>query len=632
MLRNRYLLLADLPLITVAAFGAFALRFDWEFLSYRPEFSIYLLAALIIKPVVFFPFGMYQRYWRYATVMDLVAVALAVSTSSVAMAVAVAAGRAAGLLPAFARPVLLIDWLLLMALAGGLRMSVRVVGEAWESGNKATGIQTKRVLVVGAGEAGSLVVRELRRNPQLGMHAVAFLDDEPAKWKKQILGVPVRGPIAMLEAVAKHDDVHEVIIAMPAVSGTTVRNTAEASRRAGIPTRIVPGVFELLDGRVSINRLRRVEIADLLRRPQVAGRAERAPYLAGRSVLITGAGGSIGSELARQVAFSSPSQMILLGHGENSVFEAHARLTLQFPDVPILPVIADIRHAERLATVFLRFKPEVVFHAAAHKHVPLMESNPEEAFTNNVRGTDNVLRASERAGVERFVLISTDKAVAPTSIMGASKRLAEALVTSAGGRCRRPYVVVRFGNVLGSRGSVVPTLQAQIERGGPVTITHPEMRRFFMTIPEAVHLVLQAGGMGVAGDLFVLNMGEQLRLVDLADDLIRLSGADPASIPIEFTGVRPGEKLEETLWEFGATVSVTENPDVFRVREPDLHGELGIQPLIADVMAAAEGGDLERLKVALELAIPSFGRLSLSRDDIQLEENSPTLSAPRKPC
>ncbi|MDO8942305.1 MAG: polysaccharide biosynthesis protein, partial [Desulfobacterales bacterium] len=360
---------------------------------------------------------------------------------------------------------------------------------------------------------------------------------------------------------------------------------------------------------------RKVEIADLLRRPQKAGKAEQADYLRGKSVLVTGAGGSIGSELSRQVAFCGPRALVLLGHGESSIFEVHGRLVSQYPGVPIHPVIADVRDADRLNTIFQRYRPDVVFHAAAHKHVPLMELNPEEAFTNNVQGTANVLQAAERWGVERLVMISTDKAATPSTIMGASKRMAESLVISAGGRTNRPYVVVRFGNVLGSRGSVVPTLQAQIERGGPVTITHPDMKRFFMTIPEAVQLVLQAGGMGTPGDLFVLNMGEQVRVIDLAHDLIRLSGVDPQTIGIDVIGTRPGEKLAEELWEPGATVEVTANPDVFRVREHDLRAELDIRPMLQDVISAAASGDRARLHMSLALALPSFGPSPEARVD-----------------
>jgi FlaA1/EpsC-like NDP-sugar epimerase len=624
MVRNRYILLADLPLIAIAAFGAFALRFDLLFLQHRPEFFLYLVAALILKPLVYFPFGMYSRYWRYGTALDLVAIVLAVSASAVAMAVFVGVGRATGHVPEFARPVVMIDWLLTLALAGGLRMSVRIIGDARETSQKPAAAQAKRVLIVGAGEAGNLVVRELNKNPQLGLIPVAFLDDSTGKWNKRILGIPVRGPLSALEDVVRRNAIDDVIIAMPTASGAIVRDAADACRRAGIAARIVPGVFELLDGHVSINRLRKVEIADLLRRPQIVGRAEQVSYLEGRSVLVTGAGGSIGGELSRQVAFSKPRQLVLLGHGENSIFEAHARLTRQYPDVPIHPVIADVRNAARLDAVFRRFRPEVVFHAAAHKHVPMMELNPEEAFTNNVRGTENVLHVSERWGVRRFVLISTDKAVAPSSIMGASKRLAESLVISAGGRTTHPYVVVRFGNVLGSRGSVVPTLQAQIERGGPVTITHPDMKRFFMTIPEAVQLVLQAGGMGTAGDLFVLNMGEQIRLLDLVNDLIRLSGADPAAIPIEFSGIRPGEKLEETLWESDATVEVTSNPDVYRVREHDLQAALDIRPMLEDVVAAAESGDIEHLHLCVALALPSYTRPSPVSPDVKTGGGGPS--------
>ncbi len=612
MVRNRYILLADLPLIAIAAFGAFALRFDWLFLSTRPEFLWFLGAALVLKPLVFFPFGMYSRYWRYGTAHDLVAISLAVSTASVALAVYEGIGRTMGLLPNLSRPVLFIDWLLTLALAGGLRMSVRVIGDARQEGHRRSASAIKRVLVVGAGDAGTLVVRELRRNPQLGMEAVAFLDDAPAKWRKQILGVPVRGPIATLASVVTRDTIDEVIIAMPTAAGAVIRQAAEACRRAGVHAQTVPGVFELLDGHVSVNRLRRVEIADLLRRPQKAGRAEHVAYLDGASVLITGAGGSIGAELARQVAFSEPRQLILLGHGENSIFDVHGRLKELYPGVEIQPVIADVRHDTRIAAVFERFRPDVIFHAAAHKHVPLMEANPEEAITNNVSGTLNVLKAAERVGVSRFVLISTDKAVAPATLMGASKRLAEQLVLASGRRLTRPYVVVRFGNVLGSRGSVVPIMQAQIERGGPITVTHRDMKRFFMTIPEAVHLVLQAAGIGAGGDLFVLNMGEQIRIVDLAADLIRLSGLEPEAIPIEVIGIRPGEKLEEGLWEEGAEVSPTSNPDLMRVSEAtDRHG-LDVNPALDDLIAAAEAGDISLLQVLLELALPTYTRMRTS--------------------
>ena len=608
-MRNRYILVADLPLIAFAAFGAFALRFDLLFPRQRPEFVPFLLAALVVKPLIFYAFGMYGRYWKYASAQDLVAVTLAVSGSSMAMAVFVVAATAVDLVSSFSRQVIFIDWLLTLAAVGGLRMSVRIIGDAQQRAEKGNGGATpKRVLVIGAGEAGSLVVREMQRNPQLALLPVGFLDDSPVKLGKWMHGVRVLGSLAALAEVVRTHQVAEVVIAMPRASGSVLRAVAESCRQVGVTSLTMPGVFELLDGHVSVNRLRKVEIADLLRRPQVVDRAERVSYLEDRTVLITGAGGSIGGELSRQVAFSRPKRLVLLGHGENSIFAVHASLKEQYPDVGLHPVIADVRNPVRLDAILGRFKPDVVFHAAAHKHVPLMEANPEEAFTNNVRGTQSILRASERHGVRRFVLISTDKAVAPSSIMGASKRLAESLVISAGVRTSLPYVVVRFGNVLGSRGSVVPTLRAQIERGGPVTVTHPDMKRFFMTIPEAVQLVLQAGGMGTGGDLFVLNMGEQLKVLDLANDLIRLSGVDPTTIPIVFAGIRPGEKLEETLWEPDASVEATSNPDVFRVREHDLQVGLDIQPMVEEVIVAAESGDVERLGLSLTMALPSYAR------------------------
>jgi FlaA1/EpsC-like NDP-sugar epimerase len=606
MLRNRHVLLLDIVLIATAAFGAFALRFDWRFLNYRDEFAYFLALAIVLKPLVYYPFGMYSRYWRYISIRDVFAIGLAVTASSVALALAVGLGRATGWMPGFARPVLLIDWILSLVLAAGLRVSVRVISEAQGVGARPADESVKRVLVVGAGQAGTLVVQELRRNPQMGMVPIAFADDASEKWHQQIHGLPVVGPLSALAVHLKTFGATHAVIAMPTAPGSVVRGASEICRLAGVETRVVPGVFELLDGQVSHSRLRKVEIADLLRRPQRVERAITSEYLRDRCVLVTGAGGSIGGELCRQIAYSRPRRLVIVGHGENSIFELQARLLAAYPTLTLDAVIADVRDRERIDEVFRRYRPDAVFHAAAHKHVPLMEHNPVEAFTNNVVGTANVLGASEREGVQRFVLISTDKAVSPSTIMGASKRLAESLVVSAGGRTGRPFVVVRFGNVLGSRGSVVPTMQAQIARGGPVTVTHPDMTRFFMTIPEAVHLVLQAGGIGECGNLYVLNMGEPVRIVDLAHDLIRLSGADAQDIAVTFTGIRPGEKLSEELWEEGAEVEPTSNPEIFKVREPDLRPDIDVGLLVNDVLSAAASGDRTRLNLALSLVVPSF--------------------------
>jgi FlaA1/EpsC-like NDP-sugar epimerase len=461
------------------------------------------------------------------------------------------------------------------------------------------------VLIVGAGDAGLLVLREIRRNPGLHMDVVGFLDDDPAKRRKRIHDTTVLGPLAALVPIAASHQVDEVVIALPTAPGSVVRRVTEGCREAGITSRAVPGIFELLDGNISLARLRSVEVGDLLRRTQVTSTPNSAGYLGGQTVLVTGAGGSIGSELCNQVALARPARLVLLGHGENSIFAVHQDMRQRFPMLAVESVIADVRDAARLRQIFDRVRPTAVFHTAAHKHVPLMEDNPDEAVTNNVFGTRNVVQAALDAGVQRLVMISTDKAVTPSSVMGATKRIAEAIVIDAARRHRRAFAVVRFGNVLGSRGSVVPVFKRQIELGRPIEITHPGMKRFFMTIPEAVHLVLQAGGLGRGGELFVLNMGQPVAIVDLAKDLIRLSGCNEEDIPIVFTGLRPGEKLEESLWEAEAAVQSTDNPDVLRVSEAAaLDGEVG--EIIGFLQSAVETGDRMALLFALSTCVPSF--------------------------
>lgn len=605
-MRNRYVLLADICLIPIVAFAAFALRFDWVFYTLRHEFLPYVAAALVIKPTVFYFFGMYRRYWRYASVQDLMALLLAVSASIVAMGMYVT-GMIYGSHFEFSRAVLLLDGLLTFLAVGGVRMSLRVVGESREKARESLpGAVGKRVLVVGAGHAGTMVVREMERNSHLGMTPVGFLDDERAKLGKQIYGVPVLGTTKGLAGAVKERRIDEVIIAMPSAPGALVRSIAEECRQLGLVSRTMPGVFELLDGNVSVSRLRQIEISDLLRRAQVMPAVNPSTYVAGRTVLVTGAGGSIGSELCRQVARARPSALVLVGHGENSIFDVQVELRERYPGIRVIAVIADIRDQRRTRHVFDRLRPAIVFHAAAHKHVPLMEENPEEAITNNIVGTHHVLEAAMACGTDRFVFISSDKAVSPSSIMGASKRVAEMLVRDAARRTSRGYVVVRFGNVLGSRGSVVPQFKRQIERGGPITLTHPDMKRFFMTVPEAVHLVLEAGGMGRGGELFVLKMGEPVRIADLAEDLIKLSGLTLEEIPIVYTGIRPGEKLVETLWEKGAATEATPHPDVLRVIEADDTSGREIPELLRTFAAAAEQGDHLQIQAMLMHQIPTF--------------------------
>jgi FlaA1/EpsC-like NDP-sugar epimerase len=603
-MRNRYIFVLDVLLAIMAAFLAFALRLGWFFDANLPAFKVLLVASIVVRPLVFWVFGMYREYWRYASIRELLVVVLSVSASSVLVVAVVSIGLVTGWLGGFPRTVLVLDWVFMLMFAGGVRLSVRIVAESRTRQRPRTPQQgDKRVLVVGAGDAGSLVVREMQRNPQLRMRPVAFADDDVSKIGNRIHGVPVLGGSADLVALVAEHRIDEVVIAMPRVGGTVVRKVMEQCSRASVPSRTMPGVYELLDGNVSVSRLRKIEIADLLRREPVEITRDSDAYVTGKAVLITGAGGSIGFELCRQVAHAKPSTLIMLDHGENAVFEAHAELERSFPSTSIRTVVADIRHRDRLLRVFERYRPDVVFHAAAYKHVPLMEGNAEEAISTNVFGTSNVLDAATFVGSTRFVLISSDKAVRPTSVMGASKRMAEMVVRATARRTGRPFSVVRFGNVLGSRGSVVPIMTRQIEQGLPVTVTHPEMTRFFMTIPEAVHLVLHAGGMGQG--VFVLNMGEPVKLVDLVDDLIRLSGFSADEIPIHFIGMRPGERLHEMLWSPDAEIRATENPQIKRVLEPALTDDDLANALRRLRRAADIGGELE-IRAALAEAIPDF--------------------------
>lgn len=605
-MKNRYVLVADLLLIALAAFGAFTARFDFAFYTHRDEFLPYLLFALATKPWVFGAFGMYRRYWQYTTIPDVAMVFTAVATSSVLMGAFVVFGLGQ-FFDEFSRVVVLNDLLMTFAAVAGLRVGLRVVHESTaRRAITSDGGVAKRILIVGAGAAGTMVAREMRRNPQLAMEPIGYLDDDKGKISKQLGGLTVLGPTQMLPALVKSAHIDTVVIAMPTAEGRTVRGIVDMCREAGVPSQTIPGMFELLDGQVSVSRLRQISIEDLLRRNPVTGRGRGSEFLQGRVVLITGAGGSIGSELARQIAGAAPACLTLVGHGENSIFEAAASLRAAFPGVRLETVIADIRDQSRLAQVFDRIRPAVVFHAAAHKHVPLMEENPEEAITNNVIGTRNVVDAALQAGTERLVLISTDKAVSPSSIMGASKRVAELIVHQAARQSGRAFVAVRFGNVLGSRGSVVHTFKSQIERGGPVTVTDPEMTRFFMTIPEAVHLVLQASGVGKGGELYVLDMGEPVRIVDLAEDLIRLSGFSTTDIPIVFSGIRPGEKRHEALFEDGLSTRPTSHPEVLEVVGASSMAEVDLEAALTDLESAAAAGDHNRISALLGRLIAGF--------------------------
>ena len=600
-IRNRFVLIGDIALIIVSVLGSFALRLDvGELPYYFPAVLLMSAVALAIKIPVFFFFGLYRRLWIYASTGELRLITVAVTTASVltsgVMAILIVTGN---VFPGMPRSALGIDWLLSLVLIGGSRFALRILAEQSMT-SRANG-KEKRAIVIGAGDAGALVVRELQKSSQLNLVPVGFLDDDPAKQKHSIYGVKVIGAVPDLATMIDLHHVDEVIIAIPSAPGQLVRRVNDVCRIKGIVSRTMPGIYELIGGKVSVNRLREVDITDLLRREPVRINDEAVgAALQGKRVLVTGAGGSIGRELCRQIARRKPAELVLLGHGENSIFEILLELEQDYPELLLSPVIADVRNAERLSHIFQRHQPQVVFHAAAHKHVPLMEANVVEAVTNNVFGTRNVTHTAVAHNVERFVLISTDKAVRPSSIYGATKRLAEMVVLDAARTNERAFTVVRFGNVLGSRGSIIPIFKQQISAGGPVTVTHPDMYRFFMTIPEAVYLVLQAASMEHGGETFVLNMGQPVRILDLAEDLIRLSGLEPhRDIEIMFSGIRPGEKLTEELWDEGTPLAKTFHPDIFRLKNDA--SSPGLDPSV-------------KLRAGLTQAIDSLSTLSHSAD------------------
>ena len=605
-IRNRFVLIGDIALIIVSVLGSFALRLNVEELPfYFPAVVLMCAVALAIKIPVYFFFGLYRRLWIYASTGELRLITVAVTSASVlvsgVMLLLISAGR---VLPWMPRSALGIDWLLSLVLIGGSRFALRILAEQSMT-SRANG-KGKRALIIGAGNAGALVVRELQKTSQLNLTPVGFLDDDTAKQKHAIHGVTVIGVVNDLSSAIDLHHIDEVIIAIPSAPGQLVRMVNDICRLKGIASRTMPGMYELIGGKVSVNRLREVDITDLLRREPVRVNDEAVgAALEGKRVLVTGAGGSIGRELCRQIARRNPSELVLLGHGENSIFEIFLELNQDYPNLLLSPVIADIRNAERLESIFKQHQPQVVFHAAAHKHVPLMEANIVEAVTNNVIGTRSVTQIALAHNVERFVLISTDKAVRPSSIYGATKRLAEMIVLDAAHTTQRAFTVVRFGNVLGSRGSIIPIFKGQIANGGPVTITHPDMFRFFMTIPEAVYLVLQAASMENGGETFVLNMGQPVRILDLAEDLIRLSGLEPQrDIEISYTGIRAGEKLTEELWDAGTPLAKTLHPDIFRLENDASSSSLNLTQAIDSLSRLSHSADTDGIVKLLDELIP----------------------------
>jgi FlaA1/EpsC-like NDP-sugar epimerase len=564
--------------------------------------------SLLIKPTIHYAFGLYRRMWRYAGVKELWLIILSVTTGSIFVSSLMILLFSFSVFTGFPRSVLIIDWIISIIFTGGTRFVLRVLSEnsSHRLNTISDGITPKRVLIVGAGDGGAIVVRELLKTSGLNMIPIGFLDDDPTKQNMVINNIRVIGTVTEIDKVIEKIKLDEVIIAIPSAPGRVARLVASACHKAHIPFRTIPGIYELIEGKIGVSRLREVQITDLLRRKPTRLNDEKIrEKLTNKAIMVTGAGGSIGRELCRQIARRNPKFLYLLGHGENSIFEIHQELKETHAEVETIAIIADIRDEIRMKQVFEKFTPDIVFHAAAHKHVPLMEDNVEEAITNNVMGTRNVARLCKEYKVEHLVMISTDKAVHPINMMGASKRFAEMVVLDESRESVGDFSIVRFGNVLGSRGSVVPIFKQQIARGGPITITHPEMKRYFMTIPEAVYLVLQSATFSENGDIFILNMGEQIRILDLAEDLIRLSGLEPGrDIELVFTGIRQGDKLSEDLWDEGHSFKPTPHPDIFRLdRETELLGD-DLENVVTELYELAAAGESNAILKRIEEILP----------------------------
>lgn len=609
------LMLIDMAIIILGPFIALYIRFEGNI---EPRYFDTLIQELpiitVVRLGVFYVLGLYHRLWRYASITELISIVTAVTVSSAIITVYLIFINA-GLPKSFH----VLTWLISIAFIGLSRLTIRVYYHVRHKAEVEKG-EMSNVLIVGAGDAGAIIAREIQSRYYDSKRIVGFIDDSPNKLDQMLLGVKVLGNRDHIKEIVKQYKVSEIIIAMPSVDGSIVREVIKNCKETKCQLKTVPGIYELIDGKISLNQLRTIDVEDLLRRDPVQLDLERiATYLRGKRVLVTGAGGSIGSEICRQVAQIGPDSIILLGKGENSIYEIHRELTSKYPKLKIAPIIADVRDEKRINGIFASKRPQVVFHAAAHKHVPLMEAQPVEAVRNNIFGTKNVAEAADRVKSEVFVMISTDKAVNPTSVMGATKRVAELVIQSMSKISNTHFVAVRFGNVLGSRGSVVPLFKKQIASGGPVTVTHPEMCRYFMTIPEATQLVLQAGSMAQGGEVFVLDMGDPVRIVDLANDMIELSGLVPnKDIEIRFTGLRPGEKLFEELLTAEEGTASTRHDKIFKANLKTVNED----KLQKGLIELEYTSSTDHIYSLLEGLVPTYQSMRKAKDSIPVSTKS----------
>jgi len=617
--RAGYLIILDIVFANLAFIGALLIRFEavpaqqWQF-----YFSV-LVPYTMIRLFSNYFFGIYNRAWRYASMDEVLAIVGAVSVGSI-FAVMLCLFWF-GSLPG--RSIVVLDWFLNIALLGGSRFAWRLLTSRLGSQPVVQKNQSlKNVLIIGAGDGGVLVARELRNHYGARVRLVGFVDDDPVKQGQRILGYPVLGPKEHVPGIVDQYGVDEIIISMPSVPRKVIREIVGIAQETGKTVKILPGVFDLIEGNVTVNKIREVQIEDLLGRdPVKVDIVGMSAYIKDHVVLVTGAGGSIGSELCRQIVALKPKTLLLLDNCENNMYDIEMELKTK-SEIPLVALVKDIRDRAAIEAVFSKYKPQVVFHAAAHKHVPLMEQNAEESIKNNVYGTYQVAWAAHNHGAQRFVLVSTDKAVNPTSVMGASKRIAEMIIQYLDTISSTTYVAVRFGNVLGSRGSVIPLFRKQILAGGPVTVTHEKMIRYFMTIPEAVQLILQAGALASRGEIFVLDMGEPVSIMDLATTLIRLSGFQPyADIDIKITGMRPGEKLFEELLTDEEGVNATTHERIFVAKPSTLDTVLLDNTIKAFQQApqVALPTNQSTTTQFIQSFLPGFVRVP-NADDIALEE------------
>ena len=606
------IMLGDAVIINISFLLAFLIRFEESFFISnvaQHHFEVYLnniVTITLIKLVIYYLFGLYKNLWKYASIYEVFQI---VGTTIVANTAIVSYMFLSQ--DSFPRSIFVIVVMLDITFIGGLRFSYRATRSLWDRvgprGMENRGKKNlKRVLIIGAGEAGAQVIKELRNHKELHSIPVAVVDDNDEKLGARINGIPVIGDRYHIKKAVDKYRIDEIIIAIPSMQRQEIRGVIEECNKTKCKLKIVPGMSELIDGEVSIQAIRDVKIDDLLGRDPVKLDMKGIQgYIENKVVLITGGGGSIGSELCRQIAAIKPKKLLILDNYENNAYAIQNELRRSYPKLDLFTIIASIREKDRLEEIFEAHKPQVVFHAAAHKHVPLMEANPQEAVKNNIFGTRNVAECSDKFGVERFVLISTDKAVNPTNIMGASKRVAEMVIQALDKESETEFIAVRFGNVLGSNGSVIPLFKDQIEKGGPVTVTHEEVTRYFMTIPEAVQLVIQTGSMAKGGEIFVLDMGEPVKIIDLARNLIRLSGFEPdVDIDIKVVGLRPGEKLYEELLLDGEGLEDTCHEKIF-VGKP-MYTDFKFLQRELDILWETLHKDGDEIKEYMEKIVPTY--------------------------